>query len=260
MKKSLVALAALAATGAFAQSSVTLSGRASMDVSTFEATGSTAGASADFKRRTRIADTASRITFAATEDLGGGLRAGVYCETGINIDTASNYGQANTNNGNTSEFCSREGRMFIGNNTAEVRLGRQNVWWTQGALNAGGSTYLGSDTLTHLINGGVGVYTVRGENQIMLNANSGLGAFAGSQVYYGVMGIAGGNAAAPATQYGEATAAGTDPKSKYYGFKLLYTAGQIVGMIDYQKSQWSLRSLFQTWTEAMLALLAPLYL
>ena len=121
--------------------------------------------------------------------------------------------------------------MYYGNNDVELRLGRQNVWWTQGALNEVGSTYLGSDSLTNLINGGVGVYTVRGENQVMLNANSGMGALAGSQVYYGVMGIAGGNAAAPATQFGEATAAGQDPKSKYYGFKLQYTAGQIVGMM-----------------------------
>lgn len=236
MKKSLVALAALAATGAFAQSTVTLSGRASMDVSTYEATGATAGVASDLKRRTRVADTASRITFAATEDLGRGLRAGVYCETGINIDSASNNGQANTVNGNTSEFCSREGRLFIGNNTGEIRLGRQNVWWTQGALNAAGSTYIGSDTLTNLINGGVGVYTVRGENQVLLNGGAALGAFAGSQVYYGFMGASGGSAVA-ANQQGEASGAGVSPKSKYMGGKLLYTAGQIVGMIDYQSSK-----------------------
>ncbi len=99
-----------------------------MDVSTYSATGSTAGAAYDLKSRTRVADTSSRIIFAATEDLGQGRRAGVYCETGINIDTANANGQAATANANTSEWCSREGRAFIGAGDFEFRLGRQNVW------------------------------------------------------------------------------------------------------------------------------------
>ena len=87
MKKTLVALAALSAAGAFAQ--VTLSGRASMDVSTFRATGSTAGTAADYNKRTRVADTSSRITFAANEDLGGGLRANFFIETRLTPATGA---------------------------------------------------------------------------------------------------------------------------------------------------------------------------
>jgi predicted porin len=208
-----------------------------MDVSTFEVSGSTAGAAADFKRRMRVADSASRITFAANEDLGGGLKAGVYCETGINIDSASNYGQQGSNNGNTSEFCSREGRAYFGNNTAEIRLGRQNVWWTQGALNEVGSTYLGSDSSTNLQNGGVGVYTVRGENMIKLVAGGNTGAFAGSEVYMGYMGYAGGNATATTLQLGEAAGAGKDADAKYSGAKLVYSMGQFVFMLDQQSSK-----------------------
>ncbi len=225
MKKSLVALAALAATTAFAQSSVTLSGRASLDVSTWEATGATAGTASDFKSRTRVADTASRITFAANEDLGGGMRAGVYCETGMNIDSGNANGQANTANANTSEWCSREGRAYIGSGAYEVRLGRQNVWWTQGALNQTGSTYLGSDSMTNLINGGAGVYGVRLENMIKFAVTQ--GAFAGSEYYTGFMG----------TTTGEAAAANTDANGKYSGFKLQYTAGQFVALIDQQSSK-----------------------
>jgi len=235
MKKSLVALAALAATTAFAQSSVTLSGRASMDVSTFEAKGATAGAANDIQNRVRVADTSSRITFAANEDLGGGMKAGVYCETGINIDNAGTTGQADTANANTTTFCSREGRAFVGNATGEIRLGRQNVWWTQGNLNEVGANLLGSDTLTNLINGGVGVYTVRGENQVKLVGGSAMGAFAGSEVYWGYMG-ASGNAAAAATISGEAAAAGGATNSKYNGFKLNYTQGKLFAMVDYQNS------------------------
>jgi predicted porin len=237
MKKTLVALAALAATSAFAQSTVTLSGRASLDVSTWGTSGSTAGATADHKSRVRVADTASRITFAANEDLGGGNKAGVYCETGINMDSANIAGQANTDNGNTNTFCSREGRAYFGNNTAEVRLGRQNVWWTQGELNQVGSTFLGSDSATNIINGGVGVYTVRGENMIKLTANGGLGAFAGSEIYTGYMGASGASTTQINGAAGEAVGANTDASGKYSGLKAQYATGPWVLMLDQQSSK-----------------------
>ena len=223
MKKTLVALAALSAISAFAQTTVSLTGRASMDVSTYSATGST-DAGSDLKNRTRVADTASRIAFAVNEDLGGGLKAGVYCETGINIDNATGNGQANSANANTSEWCSREGRASLGNATAEVRLGRQNVWWTQGELNQVGSTFLGSDSFTNLQNGGVGVLTVRGENMAKVVAGAGLGAFAGSEAYWGT------------SNANEATGANLTPKSFYRGFKANYTQGQFVAMWDHQSS------------------------
>ncbi len=230
-------MAALAATTAFAQSTVTLSGRASLDVSTWEATGSTAGVASDFKSRVRVADTASRIIFAANEDLGGGSRAGVYCETGINIDNASVAGQANTDNGNTNTWCSREGRIYYGNSTAEVRLGRQNVWWTQGELNQVGSTFMGSDSLTNLINGGVGVYTVRGENMIKVTAAGGMGAFAGSEIYMGYMGASGASTTQINGAAGEAVAANTDASGKYSGLKAMYSTGPWVLMLDQQSSK-----------------------
>jgi predicted porin len=229
MKKSLVALAALAATASFAQ--VTLSGRASMDVSTFETNNATSGDVFNYARRVRVADTSSRITFAANEDLGGGMRAGVYCETGINIDTANANGQANTANANTSEWCSREGRAYLGSGGYEIRLGRQNVWWTQGELNQVGSTFLGSDTFTNLQNGGVGVFGVRLENMVKVASTAGV--FAGSEAYWGVMGNAQGEGANASFN---GTLAAQAPKGKYHGFKLQYTQGAIVGMIDYQNS------------------------
>ena len=232
-------MAALAATGVVsAQSSVTLSGRASLDVSTYKATGSTAGAASDLKNRTRVADTSSRITLNVTEDLGGGLRAGFYCETGINVDNASPNGQNDAGNANTTTWCSREGRLSIGNPTVDLRLGRQNVWWTQGDLNQTGSTFTGSDSATNLINGGVGVYTVRGENMIKLVAGSAAGAFAGSEIYYGFMGISGNTTAATnvTNANGEAATAGQDTDAKYHGFKVQYSAGPYVAMWDYQSS------------------------
>lgn len=88
MKKSLVALAALAATGAFAQSSVTISGQ--VDVGVTNAIGAA---------KTRIdqaANGANSIIFAGTEDLGGGLKATFKLtqrfspESGLNDGTAGN--------------------------------------------------------------------------------------------------------------------------------------------------------------------------
>jgi predicted porin len=192
-----------------------------MDVSTYEATGATTAAS-DIKKRTRVADSGSRIAFSVNEDLGGGMRAGVYCETGVNIDTATGNGQAGTANVNSSEWCSREGRAYVGSGNYEFRLGRQNVFWTQGALNEAGSTFLGSDTLTNMFSGGMGVYGVRLENMMKVAVTG--GAFAGSEVYYGLMT---GN---------ETTAKNLTPTGKYQGFKLTYTQGQLVGMVDYQSS------------------------
>jgi hypothetical protein len=163
----------------------------------------------------------------------------VYCETGLNIDNANIVGQANSDNSNTTTWCSREGRAYFGNNDVEIRLGRQNVWWTQGELNQMGSTYLGSDSMTNLINGANGVYTGRGENMVKLLAGAGMGAFAGSEFYVGYMGASGASTVATnqanATQ-GEAAGANTSPKGKYFGGKLQYTQGAIIGMIDFQNS------------------------
>lgn len=236
MKKHLIAVAVASAIAAPAMAqTVTLSGRLSMEVGAWGATGATAGSASDFRSRTRVADTASRITFAASEDLGGGLKAGIYCETGINVDNASNQGQAATTNANTSEFCSREGRGFIGNNLGEIRLGRQNVFWTQGALNPLGSTFLGHDNITNiLVSGGSGVYTVRGENMIKLVAGAAAGALSNSEIYVGYMGPSGG--AAVTTQTGESVGANAKANGRYQGFKVNYSDGPLFAMWDYQSS------------------------
>jgi len=239
MKKTIVAMAAVAAVSAYAQTTVILSGRASMDVSTWGATGS-ATASNDFASRTRIADTSSRITFSVNEDLGGGMNAGVYCETGFSIDTATANGQANVANSASSEWCSREGRLYIGNDTVELRLGRQNVWWTQGGFNDSGSNKIGTDVSSNFFNGGMGLMvTSRGPNMIKLTAGKAAGAFANSEVYAGLetayertdnnvnIGVA-----SLAANGSSATAGGS-----YQGLKLNWdNGGNVIAAIDYQTS------------------------
>jgi len=96
MKKTLIALAALAATGAtLAQSSVTIYGRMDLGMSSMETTtGAAAGTDAFSLAGAEGVRTGSRLGFRGTEDLGGGLRAGFVYEIGINADRNSPAGTA----------------------------------------------------------------------------------------------------------------------------------------------------------------------
>ena len=84
MKKSLIAMAALAATTAFAQSSVTLSGTVKTGLAATNYSGSPVAANNGSS--TSLADGASRFTLSGTEDLGAGLRANFQIETRIRMD------------------------------------------------------------------------------------------------------------------------------------------------------------------------------
>ncbi len=227
-----------------AQSSVTIYGRANVDISNYSATGAAAGAGQDVVGRTRVADSGSRFGFRVNEDLGGGMRAFVVCETGINVDNGGFAGQgvglnangstgasttslgAASQNASTNTFCSREGHVGVGNATAEIRLGRQNIWWTHGEINQTGANFLSADVLGGMYAPSSGLSAAplaRTSNVVLLHGGSGLGAFAGSQVYW----VAGAEAAT--------TPAAAPNKGDAYGFKLNYSAGPIVAMFDYGK-------------------------
>jgi len=92
MKKTLIALAAVAATGAaFAQSTVTLFGVADTAV-TYTKTGAAKKTS-----MTTSGLNSSRIGFRGEEDLGGGMKAAFHMEAGVNTDSGAGAG-TNTNN------------------------------------------------------------------------------------------------------------------------------------------------------------------
>jgi predicted porin len=224
MKKSLIALAALAATGAFAQSAVTIYGRAHVGYDAmYSATGATAGAAADVKNRRRVADDGSRIGFRITEDLGGGLRAFSVIETGLNIDNAGDLGQSGAANSGTGYFGTREAHVGVGNNMAELRLGRQNVYWGNGPI---------EDVGANRISGGIGgsvsapssgyVITpaARLENTVQIVGGSDLGGFAGSSIWFAHPNNA------------ERTAAGKDVKQTAQGFTLRYVTGPFAAQVD----------------------------
>lgn len=114
MKKTLLALAALAATSAsFAQSTVTLYGVVDASV---ESVNVANGANKGTVTRVSSGNLAtSRIGFKGTEDLGGGLKAKFTLESGIAVDTGA---------ANTTRFFDRNAWVALGGGFGEVRVGR----------------------------------------------------------------------------------------------------------------------------------------
>ena len=113
MKKSLIALAVLAASGAaMAQSSVTLFGIADVGVGYVKNSGGDSNYGL-----TNGGLATSRLGFRGVEDLGGGLKAGFWLEGGLTLDdgTASGF-----------NFKRRSTISLMGN-FGEVRLGREQV-------------------------------------------------------------------------------------------------------------------------------------
>jgi predicted porin len=82
MKKTLIALAAMATTTAFAQSTVTLSGNVKAGLAQTKYSGGAAGNGS----ATGLADGSSRFILSGSEDLGGGLRANFQVDTRFRID------------------------------------------------------------------------------------------------------------------------------------------------------------------------------
>ncbi|MYN38384.1 porin [Duganella sp. FT109W] len=116
MKKSLIAIAVLAATSsaAFAQSNVTIYGILDAGI-----TAERGGAQGNVTKVTSGAASASRIGFKGTEDLGGGLSAIFKLETGVKVDDGT---LDNTN----SALFNREAYVGLSSKTAgSLTLGRQ---------------------------------------------------------------------------------------------------------------------------------------
>ena len=119
MKKSLIALAVLAASGAaMAQSSVTLYGVVDAGVTYINGKDNWSGV-------TSGNNLTSRLGFRGVEDLGGGLKANFNLEGGFNLDTgdgASSYAGAKAGDG--FQF-KRRATVGLEGGFGEVRLGRE---------------------------------------------------------------------------------------------------------------------------------------
>ena len=119
MKKSLIALAAVAASGAaMAQSSVTLFGI--VDTGVTYVNGAT-----NWSGMTTSGNASSRIGFRGTEDLGGGLKANFWLEAGLAGDVGSGAGGKEPGNGDTSLQFKRRSTVGLEGGFGEIRLGRE---------------------------------------------------------------------------------------------------------------------------------------
>ena len=150
MNKKLVALAvavagALAAPAvAFAQASsikkapvgfdLSIYGRVNVGLDNYSATGSTAGAAADFKSRNRVYDSGSRLGLRGNLDLGGGLKPIFQIEAGVNVDAGGGAGQNTAANGSTGSLASRDSFVGVEGGWGRVTFGRQSLFDSSGAM------------------------------------------------------------------------------------------------------------------------------
>ena len=159
MKKSLIALAVLTASGiSFAQSSVTMFGV--VDAAYAKGTGSLT----DKTQLKNSGHNSSRFGVRGTEDLGGGLKASFWLEAGVNNDDGSGSGTSNNNQGaaafdavtgkNATVESRNQGLTFNRRSTVslegsfgEVRLGRDYTpqFWTETAFDPFGTNGVGTN-------------------------------------------------------------------------------------------------------------------
>ncbi|MCI5067803.1 porin [Acidovorax sp.] len=185
MKKSLIALAVLAASGAaMAQSSVTLFGI--VDATYAYGSGSVANKS----QLTNSGYNSSRLGFRGVEDLGGGMSASFHLEAGLNNDNGSgattstnNQGASGVTGGGGLTF-NRRSTVSLNGGFGEVRLGRDYTpqFWNLTVFDPFGTNGVGT---TQTLNSSLGgPTTVRASNAIGYFLPGNLGGFYGQAQYY----------------------------------------------------------------------------
>jgi predicted porin len=155
MKKSLITLALLAASGAAsAQSSVTLFGVVDATVRYVERR----------RRRQRLVphqlrpEQGSRLGFRGTEDLGGGLSASFWLEAGLNNDNGTGVGQQRQQRpercrlaptGTQGLTFNRRSTVSLAGSWGELRLGRDFVpaFWNVGIFDPFGTQGVGANAI-----------------------------------------------------------------------------------------------------------------
>lgn len=231
MQKRLLAIAvagALAPAAAMAQSTVEIYGRANLGVDTWQAKGATDGAQ-NMKGRTRVYDASSRLGFRVNESLGGGMRAFVVIESGVNIDTGNNLGQAAANNASSGFWASRSSYLGLGGGWGDVRFGRQDVWYGNGIVQQAGSNYINTavdSVWTHFGSfGGLTAPGGRTSNTLSYNSPT-MGGFNASLSWSPAAG-------------GEGSAfTGTDQEQEArWGVTARYSGGPLRGQVDWAQDR-----------------------
>jgi predicted porin len=184
MKKSLVALAALAVAGvASAQSSVTLFGVVDAAVSSYSNTAELPFLGTSIKTsRTALTNSgynSSRLGFRGTEDLGGGLAASFWLEAALGNDDGT--AGAGTNNFTTgsNQFFNRRSTVSLSGAFGEVRLGRDYTptFWNDTVFDPFGTNGVGTNLISTANGYGPGFASGFTANQNYVRANNSVGYF-----------------------------------------------------------------------------------
>jgi len=182
MKKSLVALAVLAAAGAAsAQSSVTLFGIVDAGVSYVDTKTNTATGSVKQSQYglSNSGYNSSRIGFRGTEDLGGGLAAGFWLEAPLGNDSG---------NISSSNFFNRRSTVSLSGGFGEIRLGRDftPTFWNDTTFDPFGTNGVGTNIINvaHNTPSALDPNYTRSSNSVGYFLPPNLGGFYG-QVMYG---------------------------------------------------------------------------
>ncbi|TFZ03554.1 porin [Ramlibacter humi] len=228
MKKSLIALAVLAAAGAASAQSGNLNGiPAAGSVQIFGVVDATwQHGSGSVASKTRLGNSglnSSRLGLRGTEDLGGGMSASFWLEAGVNNDDGTGSASNNNNqaaaaalgNGQQGLTFNRQSWVSLNGGWGSVRLGRD---YTPQFVNLTTYDPFGTNGVgTTLTNAAAGAGTptfVRASNSIAYLTPSNLGGFNGTLQYY--MGENASNAAG-----------GTNKDGTGYGLKVGYAAGPL---------------------------------
>jgi len=223
MQKKLLAIAvagALAPAAAMAQSTVEIYGRANVGLDMWQAKGATA-ATGNYDSRTRVFDQGSRLGFRVNESLGGGMRAFVVMETGVNIDSGSNLGQSGTAaNTSTGFWASRDSYAGVGGDWGDVRFGRQSVFYSNGIISQATANYINQSMDSAFSAGGFfGSPSGRESNVVSYNTPT-MGGFNASLMY------------GPGASEGSAFTGTGQKKEQLYDLTLRYTGGPFRAQAD----------------------------
>ncbi len=180
----------MAASGAFAQSSVELFGI--VDIGLQYGHGSASN-------KTQLAgsgqESASRLGFRGTEDLGGGLKAGFWLEGSLAADNGTGASAVTKDNqtelANTGLSFNRRSTVSLMGNFGEVRLGRDYTptFWNDTQFDPFGTVGVGASLInkvaagTNGLNGAGGATNVRASNSIGYLLPGNIGGFYGQLMY-----------------------------------------------------------------------------
>jgi predicted porin len=185
MKKSLVALAALAVAGvASAQSSVTLFGVVDAAISGYSNKSDTIFGSSIKTSQTALTNSgynSSRLGFRGTEDLGGGLAASFWLEAALGNDNGT-AGASQSLTSASSQFFNRRSTVSLSGVFGEVRLGRDYVptFWNDTVFDPFGTNGVGTNLISTANGfgpGGTSTAAVALTNGQYVRANNSIGYF-----------------------------------------------------------------------------------